>query len=67
MAVGCPASRGSICIGLLLGEPTIKPCCVRKLTRFGELGGLGNSNGGIVCKQKKQQSHDSEIVTIHMP
>lgn len=32
---------------LLLGEARTRPCCARKVTMLGELGGLGNSNGGI--------------------
>lgn len=47
-----PGSLGSAVAVLLPGEPITKPCCVRKVTRFGELGGLGNSNGGMVWRER---------------
>lgn len=50
MGACCPGSLSSAGAVLLHGEPMTRPCCVRKVTRFGELGGLGNSNGGMALE-----------------
>lgn len=54
VGVCCPASLSSAGTVLLQGEPMTKPCCVRKVIRFGELGGLGNSNGGMVWRERPE-------------
>lgn len=50
----CPRSLSSDGAVLLPGEPMTKPCCVRKVMRFGELGGLGNSNGGMAWGERQE-------------
>lgn len=49
----CTRSLSSAGAVLLQGEPMTIPCCVKKVTRFGELGVLGNSNGGMAWAKRK--------------
>lgn len=46
-----PSSPGAV---LLQGGTMTIPCFVSKVIRFGELGGLGNSNGGMAWKSKNK-------------
>lgn len=57
-AAGTPGSPG---LGRPADEGKTKPCWVRNVTMFGELGGFGNSNGDIAWGKNKEQNSEVTI------